>query len=166
MWGSTVMFPALLLTLNKYSSWRVGGGLYQWFAQQSGLPSVVFWGQIWYLSWTRQLLTCRGWIQWWQSRTVSTFIINLALLISEQRLCVVNAAPCEITNVMVARVLLKCFGWLLVGQHDMSHAIFNARLVPKAGPVISSNFHHVISHGVAFTTQSRCSLTSCANLAW
>ncbi len=64
----------------------------------------------------------------------------------------VNAAPCEITNVMVARVLLKCFGWLLVGQHDMSHAIFNARLVPKAGPVISGNFHHVISHGVAFTT--------------
>jgi len=64
---------------------------------------------------------------------------------------VVNAAPCEITNVMVARVLLKCFGWLLVGQHDMSHAIFNARLVPKAGPVISGNFHHVISHGVAFT---------------
>ncbi len=24
-----------------------GGGLYQCFAQQSGLPSVVFWGQIW-----------------------------------------------------------------------------------------------------------------------
>ncbi len=48
------------------------GGLYQWFAQQSGLPSVVFWGQIWYLSWTRQLLKCRGRIQWWQSRTVST----------------------------------------------------------------------------------------------
>ncbi len=23
------------------------GGMYQWFAQQSGLPSVVFWGQIW-----------------------------------------------------------------------------------------------------------------------
>ncbi len=47
------------------------GGLYQWFAQQSGLPSVVFWGQIWWLSWTRQLLTCRGRIQWWLSRTVS-----------------------------------------------------------------------------------------------
>ncbi len=46
------------------------GGLYQWFAQQSGLPSVVFWGHI-SLSWTRQLLTCRGRIQWWQSRTVS-----------------------------------------------------------------------------------------------
>ncbi len=46
-------------------------GLNQWFAQQSGLPSVVFWGQIWKLSWTRQLLTCRGRIQWWQSRTVS-----------------------------------------------------------------------------------------------
>ncbi len=38
------------------------GGLYQWFTQQSGLPSAVFWGQIW---------KCRGWIQWWQSRTVS-----------------------------------------------------------------------------------------------
>ncbi len=23
------------------------GGLYQWFARQTGLPSVIFWGQIW-----------------------------------------------------------------------------------------------------------------------
>ncbi len=37
----------------------------------SRLPSVVFWGQIWLLSWTTQLLKCRGWIQWWQSITVS-----------------------------------------------------------------------------------------------
>ncbi len=29
----------LLLTMDEYS--------YQWFAQQSELPSVVFWGQIW-----------------------------------------------------------------------------------------------------------------------
>ncbi len=36
------------------------GGLYQWFAQQSGLPFIVFCGQIWYLSWTRQFLMCRG----------------------------------------------------------------------------------------------------------
>ncbi len=47
------------------------GGFYQWFAQQFGLPSVLFWGQIWLLSWTRQLLMCRGRIQWWPSRTVS-----------------------------------------------------------------------------------------------
>ncbi len=58
LWMSTVL-----------GEWR---GLYQWFAQQSGLPSVVFWGQICWLSWTRQLLMCRGRIRWWQSRTVST----------------------------------------------------------------------------------------------
>ncbi len=31
-------------TDNKNREW---GGLYNWFPQQSGLPSVVFWGQIW-----------------------------------------------------------------------------------------------------------------------
>ncbi len=58
LWMSTVL-----------GEWR---GLCQWFAQQSGLPSVVFWGQICWLSWTRQSLMCRGRIRWWQSRTVST----------------------------------------------------------------------------------------------
>ncbi len=47
------------------------GGLYQWFTQQSGVPSVFFWGQIWQLNWTRKLLTCRAHIQWWRGRTLS-----------------------------------------------------------------------------------------------
>ncbi len=34
---------------------------------------TTLWSQIWLLSRTRQLLTCRGRIQWWQSRTVSAF---------------------------------------------------------------------------------------------
>ncbi len=34
-----MILPALLLALDEYSSWRVGGG--GGFAQQSGLPSVL-----------------------------------------------------------------------------------------------------------------------------
>ncbi len=30
-----------------------------------------------------------------------------------------------------------------LGLHDISHAIFNAHLVSKSGPVISGNFHHM-----------------------
>ncbi len=30
-----------------------------------------------------------------------------------------------------------------LGLHDISHAILNAHLVSKAGPVISGNFHNV-----------------------
>ncbi len=64
MWGSRVILTDLLLTLDEYSSWRV------WRVVPM-IRSAVCWGQIWWLSWTRQLLTCRGWIQWWRSRTVS-----------------------------------------------------------------------------------------------
>ncbi len=42
-----------------------------------------------------------------------------------------------------------------LGLHDISHAIFNAHLVSKAGPVISGNFHHVRDFTRAvFTTQT------------
>ncbi len=71
MWGVQSDFDQPFCTLWISTVPGEWGGLYQRFAQQSGLPSVVFWGQIWKLSWTRQILAYRGRIQWWQSRTVS-----------------------------------------------------------------------------------------------
>ncbi len=44
MWGSRVKPLCSLWMSTVPGEW---GGLYQWFPQQSGLPSVVFWGQIW-----------------------------------------------------------------------------------------------------------------------
>ncbi len=68
--GSRVILPVFLFTLGENSSWRVGRVVPMIRSAVRTISSVVFWGQIW-LSWTRQLLTCRGRIQWWQSRTVS-----------------------------------------------------------------------------------------------
>lgn len=42
-----------------------------------------------------------------------------------------------------------------LGLQDKSHAIFKAHLASKAGSVISA-IMCVLSHGAAFTTQSRC----------
>ncbi len=54
------------------------------------------------------------------------------------------------------KIWLLFHWWLLLGLHDISQAISNAHLVSKL----------VISCGTAFTTQSRCSLTRCANPGW
>jgi len=43
MWGDF----ASLFALSGRVQFLEWGGLYQWFAQQSGLPYSVFWGQIW-----------------------------------------------------------------------------------------------------------------------
>ncbi len=69
--GSRGILPAPLLTLYKYSSWRVGRGVPMiCSAVRTTLRSLLL--CLWLLSWTRQSLMCRGRIRWWQSRTVST----------------------------------------------------------------------------------------------
>ncbi len=73
MWGSRVILPALLLTLDECSSWRVGRVVPMIrSAVRTTLCSLLRSDLIESADcWTRQLLTCRGRIQWWQSSTVS-----------------------------------------------------------------------------------------------
>ncbi len=69
MWGSGVILPALLLTLDKCSSWRVGRVVPMIrSAVRTTLRSLLRSDLVAELN---QLLKCRGLIQWWQRRNVS-----------------------------------------------------------------------------------------------